>query len=140
MQTMWILVADSARGRIFSTADERTLEEVADFAHPESRQHDRDLVSDQQGRSFDSAGQGRHAMEPARHPHEQEAEAFAQALARAIEEGRNQHRFERLVLIAPPEFLGRLRQHLHKDAARMVVAEIHKDLVHLDQAQLLSYL
>ncbi len=140
MQSTWILVADAAHGRIFSTQDGRTIDEVANLAHPAARQHDRDLASDRPGRSFDSAGQGRHAMEPEHHPHDQEAEEFALELANALEAGRNQHRYKRLVLVAPPEFLGRLRKHLHKDTARMVLAEIDKDLVHLDEAALLAYI
>lgn len=139
MDNVWILVADSAHGRVFSTPDSRMISEVADYAHPEARQHERDLTSDEPGRSFDSAGQGRHAMEPKHAAHDSEAEAFAGELAEALEKGRNEHRYERLVLIAPPEFLGRIRNRLSKPTARSVVAEIDKNLVHLDAQELLPY-
>ena len=139
MDTLWILAADSARGRMFSTSDARMISEIADYAHPESRQHDRDLTSDQPGRSFDSAGEGRHAMEPPLRAHKHEADQFAAQLAQALEKGRTENRFQRLVLIAPPEFLGRIRNQLSKPTAQTVVAEIDKNLVHLDGAELLPY-
>lgn len=139
MDNLWILVADSAHGRMFSTPDSRMLAEVADYAHPEARQHERDLTSDQRGRSFDSAGQGRHAMEPQQSAHEHEADVFAGELADALEKGRNEHRFDSLVLVAPPEFLGRIRSRLSKPTAQTVVAEIDKNLVHLEPAELLPY-
>lgn len=139
MENVWILVADSARARILSAADPRMISEVADYAHPQSRQHDQDLTSDQPGRSFDSAGQGRHAMEPPQSAHEAEAEAFAAELAQALEQGRTAQRFQRLVLIAPPAFLGRIRDHLSKPAAQMVAAQVDKNLVHLSPEELLPY-
>ena len=140
MENLWILVADSARGRMFSTSDSRIISEIADYAHPESRQHDRDLTSDLPGRSFDSAGEGRHAMEPPLRAHKHEADQFAAQLAGALEKGRTEHRFARLVLIAPPEFLGLIRRHLSGPTAQTVVAEIDKSLIHLDGEELLPYL
>lgn len=139
METTWILVADSAHSRIFSTLDGRVIKEVADQSHPQSRQHESELVTDRPGRSFDSAGQGRHAMEPDQHPHEQEAETFAVELAHTLEQGRNQQRFQKLLLIAPPEFLGRLRRHLSKPTAQTVAGHIDKNLVELGASELQPY-
>lgn len=139
MENVWILVADAAHGRMFTTPDARMISEVADYAHPESRQHERDLTTDEPGRSFDSGGQGRHAMEPKQAAHDHEADAFAGELADALDKGRNEHRYDHLVLIAPPEFLGRLRGRLSKPTAQSVVAEIDKNLVHLDAQELLPY-
>lgn len=39
------------------------MEELEGLKHPASRAHERDLISDRPGRSFDSFGSGRHAME-----------------------------------------------------------------------------
>lgn len=139
MENVWILVADSARARILSASDPRVVSELADYAHPQSRQHDRDLTSDQPGRSFDSSGQGRHAMEPEQSAHEHEADAFAAELAQALDEGRAAHRFQRLVLIAPPAFLGRVRHHLPKATAQTIATQIDKNLVQSSPDEVLSY-
>jgi len=38
------------------------------------------------------------------------------------------HRFEQLVVVAPPEVLGHLRAAFHQEVSRRVIGEIPKDL------------
>ena len=133
MKSTWIVVAESARARIFTLSGIGVkLQEVTDLSHPESRLHDRELTSGLPGRTFDSQGQGRHAMEPATDPKDREAQAFAAEIARHIERGRHQGNFDALVLIAPPKFLGRLRAELTKPARDTLVGELDKNLVEAD--------
>jgi len=133
MKSTWIVVAESARARIFTMSEiGAKLQEITDLSHPESRLHDTELTSDLPGRAFDSQGQGRHAMEPATDPKEREARAFAAEIARHIERGRHQGNFDGLVLIAPPKFLGRLRAELTKPARDALVGELDKNLVEAD--------
>jgi protein required for attachment to host cells len=134
MNTTWIVVAESARARVFSRAGKRgSLREIADLSHPESRLHDTELSSDVPGRSFDSHGQGRHGMEQSTDPQDREAQAFAGEIAQHVEHGRREGSFEALVLVAPPKFLGLLRSELNKLTRDRVVAEINKNLVEADQ-------
>ncbi len=133
MKSTWIVVAESARARIFIMPGiGGKLQEVTDLSHPESRLHDTELSSDLPGRTFDSQGQGRHRMEPTTDPKEREARAFAAEIARHIERGRNEGNFDALVLIAPPKFLGRLRAELTKPARDTLVGELDKNLVEAD--------
>ena len=57
----WVLIANSTFAKIFKVVDNKTLIELKDFTHPESRMHDEDLVTTRPGRGFDSVGPGRHA-------------------------------------------------------------------------------
>ena len=133
MKSTWIIVAESARARIFTASETGgSLREVADLSHPESRLHNRELSSDSPGRTFDSHGDGRHGMEQATEPKEQEAHAFAMEIARQVERARHDGSFDSLVLVAPPKFLGRLRQALSKPALDSVIAELDKNLVEAD--------
>lgn len=133
MKSTWIVVADSARARIFTLSGiGGTLQEVADLAHPESRLHDRELSSDMPGRTFDSHGQGRHSMEQATDPKEREAQAFAAEIARHIGLAQHEGSFDSLVLVAPPKFLGRLRPELSKSARDALIGELDKNLVEAD--------
>lgn len=141
MKRMWVLVAESSRARLFETdggADE--LHELDDFVHPASRQHDRDLNTDLPGRSFDRAGQGRHAMEEPTSPKAYEAEDFARELARRLEEGRTANRFGRLGLIASPAFLGTLRRHLSAETEKLVAFSLDKNLAHMEAAEIRSHI
>jgi len=133
MKSTWIVVAESARARVFTMSGiGGKLQEVVDLSHPESRLHSRELSSDSPGRSFDSQGAGRHGMEQATDPQEREAQVFAADIARRIERGRHEGSFDSLVLVAPPKFLGRLRAELSKSARAALVGEIDKNLVEAD--------
>lgn len=133
MKTTWVLVAESGRARIFAWSP-RTgrLSEMLDLVHPRSRHHPRDITTDLPGRSFDSLGGARHAMEPATDPKRHEAETFAREIAGHLERAGGQQRYEELVLIAPPRFLGLLREHLGDAARTRVSREIHKNLARAD--------
>ena len=133
MKPTWIVVAERARARIFiMPGASGKLQEVSDLSHPDSRLHDTELSSDLPGRTFDSQGQSRHAMEPATDPKQREAQVFAADIARYIERGRYQGDFEALVLVAPPRFLGRLRAELTRPARNTLAGELDKNLVEAD--------
>lgn len=129
----WLMVADEGRAALYVT-DHPTgpLSELRDFIGPENRPKDQDLVTDRPGRSFDSGGEGRHALEPRTEPGEVEAQRFAKRLAEALDQARSQNRFEMLGLVAPPAFLGLLRKSLPDETARQVVLEVDKDLTRYD--------
>jgi len=141
MSGIWIVVANSSRARILQ-ADSPAghLQELDSFSHPAARVREQDLTSDLPGRAFDSAGQGRHAMEEPSRPKEHEAEKFAQQLAEHLERARTAHRYSRLIVVAAPAFLGRLRQHLGDETAACVTLELDKDLTQVDDATLRQHL
>lgn len=128
--SIWVLVADASRARIFS-AKNRTgvLNEEAGYVHPASRQKGADLVSDSQGRAFDSGGQGRHAMGKETDFSEHEAEVFARELCAEIDSACQKNSFEKLYVIATPRFLGHLRSHMGAQAKKRLAGEVTKDVV-----------
>jgi protein required for attachment to host cells len=94
--------------------------------------HGRELASDRPGRSFDSEGQGRHAMGQPVDAHEQERIRFAKTVATRIDEARKKDRFDRLVLVAEPRFLGHLRQGLSSATRQRLTTELQKNLADAD--------
>ena len=133
MSTTWVVVAESSRAKIYALEKKfGPLEELRDFVHTQSRKRPADITSDLPGRSFSSVGGSRHAMEPPTDPKRHEIDTFAAEIATHIEHARGEGRFEALVLVAAPKFLGMLRGHL-SDATRAVVArEIRKNLTRED--------
>lgn len=127
--TTWILVADEARARVLEArrADGHVVERES-FIHEEGRQHARDVVADRLPRAQESVGGARHAIEPHTDLETVEASRFAHELAAALEAGRVDHRYERLVLVAPPRFLGTLRAVLPEEVQRHVVGSLPKDV------------
>jgi protein required for attachment to host cells len=141
MSKAWVLVADSSRARIFAVDTPRgPLREIEDLVHPPSRLHDRELGTDRPGRSFDSAGEGRHAMEQDVSAKEQEVIYFAGDLASRLEAGRTRREYDRLILVAPPAFLGVLRKKISGETAKMVTQEIDKGLAQLPERELREHL
>ena len=134
MPTTWIMAADSSRARIFEIADpERRLREIGEFNHPEGRANNRELISDADGRfSAKHVGPGGDSSGQRVTPVEHETELFSKTLARYLDKARNEHRYEKLYLIAPPEFLGLMRENLSKEVRKLTAEEINKDLSWFD--------
>lgn len=129
MKSTWVLVADRARARLFNLVGEGSqLDELRDFANPDARVPAADVVRDRKPRTQESMGSARHAIEPHTTLEEKVSERFARELEVVLEEGRVQHRYERLVLVAPPGFLGTLNQTLGKQLRGLIVLEVNKDL------------
>jgi protein required for attachment to host cells len=129
MKSTWVLVADRARARLFKLVGEGSqLDELRSFANPEARTPTAEMVRDRKPRTQESMGSARHAIEPHTTLEETISERFARELEAVLEEGRVQHRYERLVLVAPPGFLGTLNQALGKQVLGHVVLEVNKDL------------
>lgn len=140
MKTL-IVISESSRARIF-LQEERgvALKEIEDLEHAGSRAHSRDLGSDQPGRSFDSSGTARHAMGKEEEPKHQEALHFARQIADRLEQARTSGECAAIVLAAPPEFLGNLRQQISGQTVKLVVKEISKNLVHKTSDEILEYI
>jgi len=140
MKLTWILVADTTRARIF-TADTPSspLEEIEDLSHSKSRLHDREITSDLPGK-IKSVGGGGHAYEQPTDPKKYEAEAFAHSIAQHLEDAHNEGRFEQLLIIAGPSFLGMLRSNLPEQIKKLVRFELDKEITSLSAAEIRQHL
>jgi protein required for attachment to host cells len=129
MNNIWILVAHRGGARVFENKGPgKGLNLLHDIPHPEGRLKNKDIGADKPGRSFDSSGQGRHALSSEQEPTAHVAEQFAKQLSSLLEEGRNRQRYGKLVLVAEPRFLGNLRAVLSPPTAALVSATVDKDL------------
>lgn len=137
----WIVVADRARARIFSSpwplAD--SLHEIETLVHPEGKAHERDVLTDGPGR-FAERVAGPHSGEPQTDFRHRTALDFATVVAQRLEKGRVTNAFGRLVVIAPALYLGVLREKMSAPLARLVTYELDKDYTQMPAAQLLAQL
>ena len=141
MTKIWVLVADSSRAKLLGAKSPiGALQELESFDHPAARQHVQDLTTDLPGRTFDSAGQGRHAMEPKTDPKQHEALNFAKFLSERLATASADNTFERLVLVAAPAFLGLLRGQLSASVRKRISVEIDKDLAGLNAQAIRAHL
>jgi protein required for attachment to host cells len=141
MSDIWVLVADASEARIYSARHARSpLELVESLSHSRSRLHPRDLGSDVPGRVHDRFGPGRHSLDDGPQIKAEERLRFARELATRLSEALRLKKFDRLVVIAGPAFLGNLRDCFGKALAEAVVAEVPKDLVAQDAEAIRAHL
>ena len=130
MPVTWVVTADSAQAEIFKIEKiGGPLKLVKSLEHSEGHMKGRELATDRPGRSFDSSGNGRHAVSSPVDLREHEADIFAKEICQLIETGRSRRRFGRLVVIAPPDFLGKLRKAITPASGQLVVETLAKNLV-----------
>ncbi len=149
-KTTWILACDAGRAQLFEELEPgRAYSPVAAFLHPEGRAHVVDLVSDTNGRKpvgvsrgvgvvrgWQGGVQGRPGAAPDTDPKEVEAEKFARDLAAVLQKGLDDHRYQALVLVAPPHFLGLLRETVGDQVTKHLEWTLDKDLSLLSMAEI----
>jgi protein required for attachment to host cells len=130
MKMTWILVANQAEARIYSSDQLPVNLSLVDvLANKEGAAHPGDLVSDAPGRAFDSTGSGRHAMEPNTGVKEEQRRRFVKEMAARLQSAYLKGAFTQLVLLAAPAVLGVIRKSLTADLKKIVVKEIPKDVI-----------
>lgn len=136
MPNTWIVVADSGSARIFTTdSPAGELVEREDYAHSEARVKEGRLVSDRMGQTTDSTGR-HHSYAGGVTPQEEESRAFARLLANRLRGARAEGDLDRLVLVAAPEFLGKLRAALDDETRKRVESELSLNLTSLSAREI----
>jgi protein required for attachment to host cells len=142
MNNVWILVCDSARGRLFETrGNDASWNLLEVFGHSESRSKASELVSDHSGqRSSEGPSVHHNALAPSSSPKEVEKGHFVHTLATMLDQAMRSRRFARWVLVAPPHFLGMLKNELTPELQKHLLVSIDKDLTHIDAPDLAARL
>lgn len=135
-KNIWILVANSSQAKVYKAENNSTLSVIEYLEHPESRLHDGELVTNQPGRSFDSIGPGRHAMQPKASPQTLEFHVFARHVTEHLENANEKGLFDSLYIFANPSFLGILRQFISPGLDKMIKGEIDKDMTHMNPREI----
>lgn len=141
MSITQVIVADSSRARFF-TLSHRTqpMVELDGLSHVEGRLRGQDEVSDRQGGIAGGHGEGDHTFEAPTDLKHHEAERFAKQIAERLEQGRVSHDYDQLILVAPPAFLGALRQALNDHLQDLISHSVDKNLVTADEATIREHI
>nr|BFD59236.1 host attachment protein [Bdellovibrio sp. CKG001] len=127
----WIVVVNRCEAKIF-VSDRRgnkggDVQFVEKLENPRGRLKAIDIDADRPGfmPSSNIYG-GRLAKKQS--PPERISEMFAKKVAARLEEARLKNAFQDLVLIAPPAFLGKVRQNFSRSLRECILREIPKDI------------
>lgn len=142
MEKIWVLAADNSRARIFETTRRNTLEkEIKSMHHPESRQSSQDIVTDRPGRTaHPSSGEQRKAYMPTTDPKKHEIQQFAKEVGGKINKAAIEKKYEKIYILAPPSFLGMLRNELDSNTREKISGEIDKNVTQLKMEEIREYL
>ncbi len=133
----WIVVCDASRCRFFMSRGGSEWHKFEEFEHPASRVKGEDLVSDRYGRSMrGKAPMMRGGTSPQTDPRQVEWDRFAHYIMKTLNEARAQDAFERFVLVAPPHFLGMLREQMPEELEKCLYATLDRDYTHLSAEEL----
>jgi protein required for attachment to host cells len=129
MPEIYVIVADSARARVFHAEGKTNpLVEIDLLEHPAGRLHSRDLTSDLPGHGANHVGAGKHKMDPASDPKQHELDNFSRDIANYLAELEKNRSIDQLMLAAPPAMLGMLRLHLAPSISNLITLELDKNL------------
>ncbi len=130
----WIVVADESSAVVFARDTKRApLRELFTLENETARKRMGELISDRGGRSFDSHGQGRHTMAKEKSdPKKHAATLFAKQIAERIGKAVHNGSCRGFALIAPPRFLGVLRDAVSIAAKIEPFATVDKEVVGRD--------
>ena len=131
MATTWIVAADASRARIFemgARVDDDDPREIDDLTNPQGRLQDREVNTDAHGRFYGGNAPRAHSAAQAVTPEQHNTELFSKEVGRYLDKARTQHRYDRLCVIAPPEFLGLMRKNMTDETRKLVDTEVDKDL------------
>ena len=136
MSKTWVIVAESSRAKIFEQEKRNApLVEIQGLTHTPSRLHQKELTSDLPARTS-----GRHNLLQQTSSKENASNEFARSIRNHLDSARNKGMFNKLIIMSPPNFLGRLRKQLGSNVIKCVISEIDKNLVRHSTLEIQAHL
>lgn len=130
---IWIAIIDSHHAKIFDAPKDENLvllKEIILETEPNPKQ----------GRSFDSFGKGRHAMEPHTDFKDVERQHLADQIEEFLHEALNQNKFDNLILVCPHKMANFLDEKLSDKIKEKIVHKLHKNISEFNPTEIKDYL
>jgi protein required for attachment to host cells len=137
----WILIADGGCARVLtSTGAEHHFTEVPGLNFVAELPANHELGTERPGRSHESQGHVRHAIEPHVDKHAQLKRTFVAGVLDTLANKHLEGAFDRLIIVAPPAVLGMIRPELKARLRDVTVHEVDKDLTKTPNHEIASHL
>lgn len=137
----WLLVTNGTEAKLYeNTGPNKGLTPLSDQAHEREALKTSEIVANSRGRTFNSKGEGRAAMEQQTDPDKIEHEKFSREVADHLNKAAQEKKFDRLIIAAPPQSLGEMRKHFNKHLEEKLEDDIPKDLTNIPANELPDYL
>jgi len=137
---VWYAIADGGRARFVEQDENGAFRTVLSFDSTALHSRSADLGTDRPTRVQDSAGPGRHAVEPRQDLKQQAKDDFVKLVAEELATEHERGAFDQLMLVAPAGVLTELKRKLAKPIADLVVKDLQKDLTKVPDHDLTEHL
>jgi protein required for attachment to host cells len=137
---MWVVVCDGAKALVLENAGNRktpSLKTKEVYEQDDAKTHD--LGTDKPGRSFNSMGHSRSAMEQTDW-HDQSEQRFLTKLAARLDKAVLAGETPSLIVVAPARAIGVLRRAYSSHVRQALRAEVEKDYVMLPLDEITRHL
>ena len=130
---IWIAVIDSHKARFFQTLKKEPLSLIKEIILETE-------PNPKPGRTFDSFGKGRHAIEPHSNFKDVERQHLSAQITEFLQESLNQNKFDDLILIATHKIGSTLEEKLSDQIKQKIIHIIHKNILDLSPSEIREYL
>lgn len=132
----WIVVADASRCQIYEFSGKtHSLHLIDSIENEAARQKRMDLVTDRPGQ-YKARDTAYGAYQPSSDPKTVSLQHYLHEVASYLNQGRMQHAYDELTLIAADRMMGYLNNGLDKHVLNLVSHHIQKDLMALKPHEL----
>jgi protein required for attachment to host cells len=132
MTTTRVLVAHDSGARLFDQRGPgKGLLELSNVVFEDGRRSNTDINADRAGRG---------GFEPCEDAHKHAVHHFARTLVDDLTHAHHRGEFQQLIIVAPPRFLGLLRESLGPKLKRTLIGTLAKDLPRASPTELCAHI
>nr|WP_306269495.1 host attachment family protein [Pararhizobium sp. IMCC3301] len=136
----WVVVADGEKALFLYNEGDEVYPHLKVFREEhQDNPPNREQAANRPGRLNDGPGPHRSAVEDTDW-HKLEKTRFAHELSDILYRQAHKHRFDHLIIVAPPATLGDLRNELHQEVTEKIIGEVDKTLTNHPIAEIESIL
>ena len=134
----WILVADESHAKVFRLISlTQGIKFVKGLEFPEGRDKIHEFTAERPTLKGYTRTH-KHTTGTEVDIERQLAQRFSKAIAEVLEKSRCKSDFESLILVAPPKFLGELRNSLTEETKKLVRGSLNKEMTLAPEAEIFS--
>lgn len=134
MQKNWVLIASTSKAKIFEIAkNNHKFKLVLELENPKAKMKNKDLESDRPG--VTRGPSGRTALRAKKGTQDHEMEVFSKQILDEITKGKNQHQFDRIILVVDPGFEAHLNNHMKDQIKKSIFQRIPKNYMNTPERE-----
>tara|TARA_R110000868_G_scaffold124779_2_gene329640 strand:- start:11136 stop:11579 length:444 start_codon:yes stop_codon:yes gene_type:complete len=138
---IWVITANTNMCHIYKyNKAPPELFLLKEINHPELRAKTGDSMTTEQPGHYRTKGPTYEAYTPSVDPKEVAVEQFSQEISKILDHSRSTNEYEKLIIVTLPHMNGLLFKHLNKHVKSLVINNIQKDVMQLENNDLLNFL